>query len=136
MRTPIARDLRTRQGEDRDADLTVSLGFSKALDEMLLQHGEFPAPPLPESSLRTSPANSAHRYRNTSLDTLLDFRSYNRQPATRAGAATATTFTPVTSTTTTTTPTITHDHHLGYKVCRENGWYCSPEAFLSQECKY
>lgn len=52
MRTRKEGVLKAEEGEDRGPDLPVSLGFSKALDEMLLQHGEFPAPPLLASSFR------------------------------------------------------------------------------------
>ena len=132
MGTPMERILRTRQDEDKDPDLPVSLGFSKALDEMLLQHGEFPAPPLLESSLRycavqctawqimiscmvwcysrtsSFPFPFPHRYRNTSLDTLLDFRPHTWQLASHARTATVAT---------TAAATTTHDHRLGFKVC-------------------
>ena len=38
--------------EDRVPDVSHTLGFSESLDEMLLQHGEFPAAPLLTSSFR------------------------------------------------------------------------------------
>lgn len=38
--------------QEQDKDASAPLGFSEPLDEMLLQHGEFPATPLFPSSLR------------------------------------------------------------------------------------
>ncbi|XP_050716592.1 uncharacterized protein LOC126998660 [Eriocheir sinensis] len=67
-----------RQANDKEQneDASVSLGYSESLDEMLLQHGEFPAAPLSPHSFRyhngTSPLHQPRarkRYRRSPVAT-------------------------------------------------------------------